>query len=305
MVITFPILISETVDKEMLPYLIKAVERKFALDYTPILEKHIQDILEHKNKHVSVLPSNYDKPPVLKLILKDELSPLLEADSSLVYGTQVIHDESNRLMTDQPYTITIRVTTAGHITQDFTFGFKGLTLITNDAYEVFERNLDQSRYWVYRQARKLLSDKTVWKLVDFYRKIWGTKDDKRLIYTEKVLFSENTERICILSANDLAKEDFEYSDKDKEPLSVGNLKRSQFSSLYLDDSLNKRIYVWDQSDISFSSIITYDMLFKTSINVLPEQVDKAKQRGLQMFGSRKVPTKFVFKKIMESRKKQS
>lgn len=298
MVITFPILISETVDKEMLPYLIKAIERKFALDYVPLLEQHIHDLLDKGSAYVKKVTSNFDAQPKLTLIADENREFLSESDS---YGTQVIPGESNKLMSDQPYTVTIRVTTIGRVTKDFTFGFKGLSIITKDAEKVFENNLDQNRYWVYREARKLLSDKTVWNLISFYRKLFGSKKDERLIYTEKILFSENTERICVLSANDLNRENFEFGNKNYEALTVGNLKRSQFSSLYLDDSLNKRIYMWDQSKLNLSSIITYDMLYKSSLNVLPEQVDKAKQRNTSLF-SKKAPTSFAIQKIMGSKK---
>ena len=49
MVISFPILVSETVDKDILPYLLKAIERKFALDYMPVLQDMIRDELTGGN----------------------------------------------------------------------------------------------------------------------------------------------------------------------------------------------------------------------------------------------------------------
>ena len=300
MVITFPVLISETVDKEMLPYLIKAVERRVALDYSSLIEKDIRSKLDKMHiESITTKLMNYDLQPTLRLHLNED-RPMLQEDVGS-YGTQIIDNvESNKLLNDQPYFITIRVTTTSKVVQDFTFGFKGLSLVSKDALEIFEKNLDSSRYWIYRKARQLLSDKNVWKLVSIYKKMFGDKEDPRMVYTEKVLFSENVERICILSTNDINRETFEYSKKEDVPLSVGNLKRSQFSTLYVDDSLNKRIYCWDQDDIKFASIITYDMIYKNTLNVLPEQIDKAKQRNTSLF-SKRAPTSFAFKNMFGKR----
>ena len=294
MVITFPVLISETVDKEMLPYLIKAVERRVALDYSSLIEKDIRSKLDKMHiESTTTKLMNYDLQPTLRLHLNED-RPMLQEDVGS-YGTQIIDNvESNKLLNDQPYFITIRVTTTSKVVQDFTFGFKGLSLVSKDALEIFEKNLDSSRYWIYRKARQLLSDKNVWKLVDIYKKMFGGKEDPRMV------FSENVERICILSTNDINKETFEYSKKEDVPLSVGNLKRSQFSTLYVDDSLNKRIYCWDQDDIKFASIITYDMIYKNTLNVLPEQIDKAKQRNTSLF-SKRAPTSFAFKNMFGKR----
>ena len=224
----------------------------------------------------------------MKLLLNlDSDAPLLEGEDA--YGIQVITAESNKLMNDQPYFITLRITTASKITHDVVVGFKGSTVISKDALLIFEDNLDDSRYWLYREARKLLSEETLWNMQEYYRKIFNPdmdSDEKRKHFTRKVLFSEHTERIAVLSANDISKESFEYSNKDDVPLSAGNLKRSQFTALYLDDSLNKKIYMWDQNNISFASIITYDMLFKNTLNVLPEEVDQAKQRNTSLFSRR-------------------
>ena len=214
MVITFPVLISETVDKEMLPYLIKAVERRVALDYSSLIEKDIRSKLDKMHiESTTTKLMNYDLQPTLRLHLNED-RPMLQEDVGS-YGTQIIDNvESNKLLNDQPYFITIRVTTTSKVVQDFTFGFKGLSLVSKDALEIFEKNLDSSRYWIYRKARQLLSDKNVWKLVDIYKKMFGGKEDPRMVYTEKVLFSENVERICILSTNDINKETFEYSKKE-------------------------------------------------------------------------------------------
>ncbi len=287
MIITFPILISETVDKEVLPYLVKAIERNFALLYLPALESAIKKQMNHK--HISDpyrLFDTADGSPVLLMNL-DADAPLLEGEEA--YGIQVITAESNKLMNDQPYFITLRITTASKITHDVVVGFKGSTVISRDALSIFEDDLDDSRYWLYREARKLLSEETIWNMQEYYRKIFNPSmdsDEKRKHFTKKVLFSEHTERIAVLSSNDINKESFEFANKDDVPLSAGNLKRSQFSALYLDDSLNKKIYMWDQNNISFASIITYDMLFKNTLNVLPEEVDQAKQRNTSLFSRR-------------------
>lgn len=287
MIITFPILISETVDKEVLPYLVKAIERNFALLYLPALESAIKK--QMNQKHIVDPYMLFNTPDGnMKLLLNlDSDAPLLEGEDA--YGIQVITAESNKLMNDQPYFITLRITTASKITHDVVVGFKGSTVISKDALSIFEDNLDDSRYWLYREARKLLSEETLWNMQEYYRKIFNPdmdNDEKRKHFTRKVLFSEHTERIAVLSANDISKESFEYSNKDDVPLSAGNLKRSQFTALYLDDSLNKKIYMWDQNNISFASIITYDMLFKNTLNVLPEEVDQAKQRNTSLFSRR-------------------
>lgn len=287
MIITFPILISETVDKEVLPYLVKAIERNFALLYLPALESAIKK--QMNQKHIVDPYMLFNTPDGnMKLLLNlDSDAPLLEGEDA--YGIQVITAESNKLMNDQPYFITLRITTASKITHDVVVGFKGSTVISRDALSIFEDNLDDSRYWLYREARKLLSEETLWNMQEYYRKIFNPdmdSDEKRKHFTRKVLFSEHTERIAVLSANDINKESFEYSNKDDVPLSAGNLKRSQFTALYLDDSLNKKIYMWDQNNISFASIITYDMLFKNTLNVLPEEVDQAKQRNTSLFSRR-------------------
>ena len=241
------------------------------------------------HKHISDpyrLFDTTDGSPVLLMNL-DADAPLLEGEEA--YGIQVITAESNKLMNDQPYFITLRITTASKITHDVVVGFKGSTVISRDALSIFEDDLDDSRYWLYREARKLLSEETIWNMQEYYRKIFNPSmdsDEKRKHFTKKVLFSEHTERIAVLSSNDINKESFEFANKDDVPLSAGNLKRSQFSALYLDDSLNKKIYMWDQNNISFASIITYDMLFKNTLNVLPEEVDQAKQRNTSLFSRR-------------------
>lgn len=287
MIISFPILISETVDKEMLPYLVKAIERNFALTYIPALENAIRE--QMNKKHISDPYTLFNtRDGSSKLILNlDENAPLLEAEEA--YGIQVIPGESNKLMNDQPYFITLRITTSTKITHDVLVGFKGSTVVSRDALSIFEDNLDESRYWLYREARKMLSEDTVWKMQEYYRKIFNpdqSSDEKRKHFTKKVLFSEHTERVAVLSANDLSKESFEYSKSDDVALSAGNLKKSQFSALYLDDSLNKKIYMWDQNSVSFASIITYDMLFKNNLNALTEEVGQAKQKDTSLFSKR-------------------
>lgn len=295
MVITFPVLISETVDKEILPYLLKAIERKVALDYAPILDNLVKEKLDAMGSNYSL--AGNDEVPTLHLhINSDEYIPLSEG---MAYGTQIIMSESDKLSSDQPYFVTIRVTTTDRVVQDFVFGFKALSLVSPYTLEIFEENLDSSRYWIYRKAKELLDDKLSYKLVRMYEKLFLDKnEDKKKVYTKKIMFADKAERVCILSANDIDKESFEYAKKDKVPLSVGNLKRSQFASLYLDDSLNKKVYYWDQDKIHFASVITYDMIYKNTLNVLPEQIDKAKQRNTSLF-SKKASTSFVFSKVLK------
>ena len=51
MVITFPVLISETVDKEVLPYLLKAIERKVLKgEYVETTDSNMVPIQERKNE---------------------------------------------------------------------------------------------------------------------------------------------------------------------------------------------------------------------------------------------------------------
>jgi len=289
MVISFPILVSETVDKDILPYLLKAIERKFALDYMPVLEDMI------KTKLSSHLESK-GSDEIEGIIIEDESEKLegmhhLESDA---FGIQVMPSESNKLNGDQPYFITIRVTTVSRITHDYIFGFKALALVTTDAYKIFRDEMDESRYYVHRLIRKMFSDKFIWKMVTWYNKIFNSDATKTNEWeTKKVLFSESKERLCVLSINDISKEEFEHGDADKTPISSDILADSRWSGLYLDDSLNKRIYAWDEKTPKFASIIPYDVLYKAALGILPEQIDKAKQKGTSFF-SRKVPFSKVF-----------
>lgn len=289
MIITFPVLISETVDKDILPYLLKTIERKFALDYVPILQKIVKSKL--KESHLE------SKSNVIELILLSEIDDTKHMESSSDVGIQVIQGESNKMSSDQPYFITLRITTASRVSQDFVFGFKALALITTDAFKIFQDELDDSRYFIHRWSRKLLGEKVIWTLSNWYNKVFNKEKTKTRAYqTNKVLFDEEKERVVILSVNDLTREEFEYNDPDDTPISSDNLKDSRWSSLYLDDSLNKRIFVWDQSMPKFSNIITYDMLYKNTLNILPEQIDKSKQRNTSLFNKR-APMSWLVKKI--------
>lgn len=299
MIITFPVLVSKTVDTEILPYLLKVIERKFALAYLPVL----QDIVRKE-----MMSANNSIKNIECIILENEDysksgEQHFEATTS-IHGIQVITAESNKLNSDQPYFLTLRITTTSRVTQDYVFGFKTLALVTDETYDIFVEELDKSRYLLNRLARKLLGEKFLWKIVNWYKKVFRNSETKtKKFETQKILFEKDRERIAILSSNDIDKEDFENADPDDTPLSSGNLKDSRWSSLYIDDSLNKRFYSWDQDLPMFSNVISYDILYKTILGMLPEQVDKAKERNTSMF-SKRVPQSFVIQKLNRSMKKK-
>lgn len=286
MVISFPILVSETVDKDILPYLLKAIERKFALDYMPILQDMIKEELSG-DKHLESKHSD----SIEGVILEDECEKMEKTHlmESEEFGIQVIPTETNKINGDQPYFLTLRVTTIGRIIHEYMFGFKALALVTTDAYKIFRNEMDDSRYYVHKIIRKMFSDKFIWKMVTWYNKIFDSEGTKTSEWeTKKVLFSESKERLCVLSINDVSKEEFETGRYNDTPISSEVLADSRWSGLYLDDSLNKKIYAWDDKTPKFASIITYDVLYKAALGVLPEQIDKAKQKGTSFF-SRKIP----------------
>ena len=296
MVITFPVLVSETVDKDILPYLLKAIERKFALDYIPILQKlvkkellsNVQSVNDNVIESIVLEGDGFDK------------TKLMEGDS---IGIQVVTADSNKINSDQPFFITLKVTTESRIQQDFVFGFKALSLISPNALNLFTEEMDVARYWLHKNALKLFGDRFSWFMTKWYTKMFDSKYSKsREFATKKVLFSENRERIALLSINDLTREELENNDPETTPISTDNLEDSRWSALYLDDSLNKRIYMWDQQIPKFSTIITYDMLYKNNLNVLPEQMDKAKQRNTSLF-SKKAPMSWVIEKVFGKRRK--
>lgn len=291
MIISFPVLISETVDKEIAPYLLKAIERRFALNYVPILQKIIQkELADIEVDHVqSDVPEG--------IMLTGDSFDNAKLTEGLTAGIQVISADSGKLNSDQPFFITLRVTTEGRITQDYVFGFKALSLITRDALKVFEAEMNDSRYFIFRTARKMFGDSFLWKMTTWYRKIFDRELTKESSFqVQKVLFSEEQERIAILSINDLDKQSFEESNPDYTILSSKHLESSRWSSLYLDDSLNKRIYMWDQTMPKFSNIISYDMLYKNTLNMLPEEIDKSKQRNTSLF-SKRAPITWLQEKI--------
>lgn len=287
MIISFPVLISETVDKEIIPYLLKAIERRFALNYIPILQNIVKKEIESNLENVS--------PEGIIINGEGFNEKLLESDSGV--GIQILTSDSTKINSDQPFFITLRVTTVERTTQDYIFGFKALALIATEALSIFEHEMDTSRYWIYRTARKFFGDSFIWDMTTWYKKIFDQAAPKsKEFQLQKVLFSEDQERIAVLSINDIDKTKFENEDPRYHPLASKNLEDSRWSSLYLDDSLNKRIYMWDQTMPKFSNIITYDMLYKNTLNVLPEEIDKAKQRNTSLF-SKRAPMSWLTEKI--------
>jgi hypothetical protein len=289
MVISFPVLVSETTDKEILPYLLKAIERKYALDYVDVLQNIVKKEMDKANEHLE------SKNEIEGVIISDNKEALLEGE----FGIQIVQSDSNKLNSDQPFFITLRVTTTGRVTQDFVFGFKALSMVTKDAMKLFKHELEVSSYTINRLARKYFGEKFIWSLVKWYNKIFDKEYTKTKEFeARKVLFSEERERIVILSSNDLSIEEFKDNDPDETPLSSDNLSDSRWSSVYIDDSLNKRIYMWDESMPKFANVITYDMLYKNTLGILPEQVDKAKQRNTSLF-SKRAPLNWSITKLYE------
>ena len=292
MVISFPILVSQTVDKDILPYLLKAVERKFAVDYMPVLEEIVKNELVEQagnmEQHLEGIIITGEHKNISKQIM-------LENDGN--FGIQVRMSEMNKLNTDQPYFITIIVTTPSRVTQEFVFGFKAISLVADNALQIFEEELHKSSYYFHRVARKLFTSKFIWTMHKWYNKVFYNEYTKTRTYEiKKVLFSEERERLCILSINDISKEEFETADPEETSLSSELLRYSRWSGLYMDDHLNKRIYFWDEKTPQFSSLITYDSLYKNTLGSLPEQIEKAKQKDKFLF-SRKIPTDSIFQKV--------
>lgn len=291
MVISFPILVSETVDKDILPYLLKAIERKFALDYLPILEQMVRTELDKSESRVECVEG---------IIIEGEhknISKQLILESD--FGIQVKPAESNKINSDQPYFVTVTVTTASRVTQEYVFGFKAISLITAEALDVFRDELYESNYYLHRLVRKMFGAKFIWQMYKWYQKIFNNDYTKSEEYeTKKVLFSEEKERLCVLSVNDLTRESFERNDPNEDPLSSKLLSKARWSGLYLDDSINKRIYFWDEKTPKFSAIIPYDMLYKAALGVLPEQIEKAKQKDKFLF-SRTMPADSIFNKVLK------
>jgi hypothetical protein len=288
MVISFPVLVSETTDKEILPYLLKAIERKFALDYMDVLQNIVKKELDKANKHL-------ESSGNIEAVIIEGKEELLESE----FGIQIVTSDSSKLNSDQPFFITLRVTTTGRVTQDFVFGFKALSMVSKDAMKIFKNELEVSSYTINRLARKFFGEKFIWSLVKWYNKIF----DKEYMKTKefearKVLFSEEKERIVVLGSNDLSVDEFKDNNPDETPLSSDNLSQSRWSAVYIDDSLNKRIYMWDEDMPKFANVITYDMLYKNTLGILPEQVDKAKQRNTSLF-KKQAPLNWSISKLYE------
>ena len=65
-------------------------------------------------------------------------------------------------------------------------------------------------------------------------------------------------------------------------------------NLWLDDSIHSRLFNWTADSKDYATLLSYDLVYKSILGVLPETLEKAKERNTSLF-KRRLPANYVAK----------
>jgi len=324
MIVTFPSIISTLVDQDIIPYILKLLERNLAIEYEEQLkqlslnlittarikkqnynkkdlftDKYFMKNLDKLNK--VLLSNEFGKRLNFKIYLKDyELYKQVENKEVLeeqLTSIQVFRPRSQDISLVEPYWVRIVVVYDGN-THEFIFAIKCLALETNYARDIIMSDYRMLSSRVHRIMLSFFRSRRGRRFYYWVVHRFSKEENRDQIYNLRKIIYNNTEQILILSINEATVQELRSHQSFFQ-----RIQELDWDKIIIDDPVSRRLFFIDSNQNSnFANIITYDSVYKFALGSVPETISKNKSTISKMF-HKKINIKELEKIFKEEAKK--